>query len=562
MSFKIGLRISMKSFAKRMEPLFPDIAIMTLLLCAGIKFTWGLEKIVGLDIWDETAYLTRGVEMVQRGIPAPHYAPLYSLWYLFLSLFQSDKIKLYYLNSKLLILLLPISLFYALRCCKVFKSAALFLSYFFLISIVNLTTGPRVAHFAAVLLLMTLAFARQQKTDTRSWCVFCAGVLISAYVRPEFFIGFLTGLSLCFFCFLGSDRSKMRENIFFIISLMLFSLGLVSLLGLPMFIKDNRSFLAFGQHFALNYYDWMGIQANGWLDWKEVMLSQFGKAKTIFDAFQYAPALFLRHVLYNALGEIKQILHLFVHVNIILPFPRYKLPEALALLIVTLTFILRAVWRNKTLVVSVQGQRVLILQLVCVAFPAILSFLIIYPHPHYFIVFSQILLVGMAVLFASENVSGLWGSAALRPQLLTAGLLAVFLITPVASTKTEYFHKNERLNDNVETIDFVRQLKIKGDVRLLAFEWYDRGYLGDNYHVISALKKNTSFNGFLKKRRINMIVDSDLFQQSARYKNDTEWLDFKTHYQALGFTKLKIKNTQRALYFKEDEIKIERAFSV
>jgi hypothetical protein len=77
-----------------------DIVIVSALLIAGWKYTSGIRKILDIGLWDETYYLTQGVDYFLRfALPSPEstrlYAPLYGIWYSLMARASQDSIALY-----------------------------------------------------------------------------------------------------------------------------------------------------------------------------------------------------------------------------------------------------------------------------------------------------------------------------------------------------------------------------------------------------------------------------------------------------------------------------------
>src|SRR5690349_8172504 len=84
-----------------------DVIIIIIILLLGAMLASGLENAVDIGLYDESAYLYRGIQLLHNGLAVPAKAPLYSIWYFVLSLIQPDRIRLYYLNYKLTMIVLP-----------------------------------------------------------------------------------------------------------------------------------------------------------------------------------------------------------------------------------------------------------------------------------------------------------------------------------------------------------------------------------------------------------------------------------------------------------------------
>jgi len=77
-----------------------DGIIALLLFLIGWIYTFGIEQFLDIGLYDESYYLYRGVSIPTQGFPQAQSAPIYAAWYYLLSLFQHDRVALYYLNYK------------------------------------------------------------------------------------------------------------------------------------------------------------------------------------------------------------------------------------------------------------------------------------------------------------------------------------------------------------------------------------------------------------------------------------------------------------------------------
>ena len=48
-----------------------DLMIMIGLLLAGYKYTFGLERVIDIGLYDESNYLLAGVNFLKDGLPSP-----------------------------------------------------------------------------------------------------------------------------------------------------------------------------------------------------------------------------------------------------------------------------------------------------------------------------------------------------------------------------------------------------------------------------------------------------------------------------------------------------------
>src|SRR5437870_971686 len=92
-----------------------DVALLLVLLVLSVKMTYDISRIRDLSIGDEFAYMLAGSYIPQNGLPPAEYSPLYSLWYHLLSLFQPDRVRLFYLSWQVLAYLVPASVYVLCR---------------------------------------------------------------------------------------------------------------------------------------------------------------------------------------------------------------------------------------------------------------------------------------------------------------------------------------------------------------------------------------------------------------------------------------------------------------
>lgn len=167
--------------------LLPDAAVLVTAALTGWVYTSGVEKVIDVDLFDETSYLARGLAL---GLvwPAASEGPLYSLWYYLLSLLEPDSLTLYYLSCRALTILLPMLVFVALRAYRVSRVVAYFFLFCWLVTAANFPTHPKVGHLALLVLLTGITtVARTQNNRVRMAALGLASLLASL-IRPEFIL--------------------------------------------------------------------------------------------------------------------------------------------------------------------------------------------------------------------------------------------------------------------------------------------------------------------------------------------------------------------------------------
>ncbi|MFL5376481.1 MAG: hypothetical protein ACJ787_01105, partial [Myxococcales bacterium] len=92
-----------------------DVACFAALAIACVWQLHDLERVLDLARWDEADYLRGGVSLLARGLPDAEWGPLHTVWYFAVSRLQPDRVALYYLSYRLLIVLPTLAIYVAGR---------------------------------------------------------------------------------------------------------------------------------------------------------------------------------------------------------------------------------------------------------------------------------------------------------------------------------------------------------------------------------------------------------------------------------------------------------------
>ena len=513
-----GEQRSRIAFLRR--PLLLDAIIAVFILFTGWVFTFQIEQFLDIGLYDESIYLRRGVSLPVSGFPLAQDAPLYASWYYLLSLFQPDRVELYYLNFKAMTVLPALLWFLFLRINHIPRLVAVSVSLLFLMSSANFITWPKVSHFGIMVLFLGLILSSLLKTPIAKLSVAIVFVLLASYARPEFFLAFL-GLSilaglLVFRAFRQERLRSVRLPMFLTVML---CLALLLYLGLPMG-SGNRDMMAFGQHYSLNWVGWTGADLNPWTNWETIVQKDFGDVTSPLGAFASNPSAFLRHV-YSNLHQIVPRLHLvFFH-----GFPggsQSTLAAAVLIVFIAATVLLT---NRKFLVSRLQkirenGKESLLLLgiLAVLLLPSLVSVVALYPRDHYLLILVLLSISAVLVVLLRDITS---------PQSILHNmgtiLICIVVVALLRPISTEVMAQKQ---PNLEVIMFLKSLTITEPVRILEAEGGYGIYVGDNYTRIAEYDKESGFSSFLKKYPINVIVLSDGLRNDTRFKDDAEWVAF------------------------------------
>lgn len=529
-----------------------DVLMLGILCVAAWKLTCGLEYFMDIGLSDESNYLSSGAMLSAYNISqSPEYGPLYTLWYYLLSLFQPDRIRLYYLNYKVLTGLLPIVTFLLLRRYHLAVTESGCLAGIILLSHANLPVWPKVGHLAALISLVFFLIATYTDSFGRSTLIVSVGALLSSYVRPELFMAYLLLLGLSVMI-LVCKKQWFGKNLYWLVSVLLFSILCMSFLGIPSSPrKERRSVFAFSQHFSVNWVTWNKSDLNPWTNCEKIMSDNFGAVHSIFEAFQKNPHVFLKHLVTNS----KNIGRTFI--TLVSPkYNRIFLPNNKRFYILEITLLfgmigvyvysIRDRWFGK-LSLKFQQHKNLLVQFSLYSIPGIMAAIIIFPREHYLLLQSMFFLIAIACIFIKTPYENY---VLANKYIYILGFLLI-AFTPTSEDAHPYQVPGQ-YQYNLKTIRFLQALGVTAHVNML--ETVGGGYsiyAGDNYTRILEIEKQTSFEEFRREKNLDMIVLNDALHQDIRFKDDPEWQHFLTNLEEHEFIKMTIAETPFELLVKK-----------
>ena len=523
-NFLCACASNVKIFARSVQVMYsifkkfiPDAVIIIALILAAFKYVYALSDLMDIALFDETTYLARGVMLARDGFPSAEAAPLYALWYFLLSLAQPDRVQLYYLNAALLTLLLPLALYIALRCYRVSIPVAALAAFLLLIAQVNLSVTPRVNHFALLVLLIALACASLTASLSKRFSIIALGMLLASYARPELYYAFILAVLVSIVL---AWRERKRAAWVWVFVPVLFAIVLERFLGLPL-SGTQRAWIAFGQHFALNWASWNKVPvSDAWGDWKNILQENFGDARTLQEIARANPAQFSRHIFTNiATLPANLFSALAIHANLILPFG-WRVQEAWVLLALVAIALLA---RYKSIRAQIRTHRAVLLLIGFICLVPFAITLVIHPRLHYLILLSAFLFFALALLLDMQHP--IRNSA----RVAIAIGIALVLLTPNARNLLD-----AQAQPTLNTIRFLQSAHPESTMRLLSAERGYETYVPDT-RTIAANKKKTNFDAFLRARKINAVLWNDRLANVKRFRNDAEWKKFIADPGAYGY---------------------------
>ncbi len=517
----------------KLNSLKADLLIVIIILIAGLKFTLGLKNGFDVYLYDESAYLYDGIKLASNGFPSAENGPLYSIWYWIVSLFEPNRINLYYLNFKLMTILPPILAYILLRINRVSIPVSLIISWLLLVVPANGYTIPKVSHFALILILTALIVISTRNRPLLWTSLFVSiSALMVSYIRPEYFLTYLLSVLLVALAVALEYKKLERRHLAGLIACGLASAILLGVCGLP--ISGHRSMGAFSNLFSMNWVSWTGSDLSPWTNSREIVSQNFGRARNIPEAFANNPKLFLRHVTYNMRELPKASARLALP-----PFLPKNVPsEILAELFIIGLFVANISRVRKNLL---EHRRLLIFVALFLP-PGLFSIVIFWPRHVYLLIPLVLTSIAMTILAGSRTFE--------QKQVNYRGplLLGLFVIAVTPYFTALYGSEQPTLH----TIRFIQSLRIEKSVNLLEAEGGLDVYLSDNFHRVAEYDKDIGFNRFILDRNINMIVVTTALLRDTRFRNDIEWLNFLTDYSKSGYIQMDIPKTDRKLIMRVD----------
>ena len=552
---KIYLSKLLKKARFFLEKFRPDSILIIFIILASIKFVFSIESIEDIRLADESDYLYKGVNLTKHGLAPAEWGPLYSVWYYLLSVFVRNNVELYYLNYKILIILTTAALYIYLRRIKITYFISIVVSILYLISGAHLIQ-TWVSHFALLILFTFLIWGTFVKNQLTKYCLIGFGILMVSYIRPEFFISFLIFFIL-FFCVISKiiifEKNPKIINFGRVGLFLTFILLTIFFLGNP--LSGNRSWIAFGQHFSVNYVKWNNMAINPFTNWEGIVNSVYGNKHNIISAVMINPWQFLKHVFSNAGNCIPEFLN-----NLLADFeflPRF-LNKVLRLSEISV-FIFTGLYLFKKRgeirkIFKDNGSKEIVVLFMIINIVTFVVILVIYPRSHYMILGGAMLLVLVSYLVSEIN-KNITGKPSSLMKTFLIGLFILVLIPSLAiGWKIIPVHLEAKEGDrHIDVIKFVQSLNIATPINMLEADGGYFIYLTDNYKRIPEWEKKEPFCEFILCRNINMVVFSEDLANDIRFNNDDEFKAFLINPQMLGFIKVEIPNCRvKCLFIKNN----------
>ena len=521
-----------------------DFLCIFTLLFAGWKFTYGIENSFDVPICEDERIYINSLEK-----PNLNFSSLYSYYYLFLSYFNSSRAFVFYLNYKISFIFMPILFFLLLRRYKASILISFLVCFYMMFSNINVNVYLRVSHFALTLILIFFYIASFIKKRYKFYLFLSLAALIVSYVRPEFIL-----TSFLVFCFAiytmsedkilggGENKNHLKKDIIFILAIFLSSFLVVYLMGgIP--IGGGRSWVAFSQHYALNWVSWYKSPLSPWTEADKIIKQDFGEVSGVLDCLFIKPDLFFKHVFSNIINlPIKFGNMAVIGINPFYPASFFTLKTVFnaIFLILGIIFLLIKGYSHETWK-KIFNERINIVSFFYIL-PTFISIILVYPREHYLLTLTYVLFFNFLILrkkYASNDKSRI---------IIFCIIFMIFspLINsaPIAKSNTDLIHKHmfiflEKRKFKKEKINYLDLINIACFSQYINKELYKKEFNGINLH------------DFIQKESIHLIIAEENMISSKSLQNKEQWENFLESYSKAGFKKMNIPNTNRIVFLHE-----------
>ena len=542
------------------------ICALVLVVC-GIKFTWDLSHAIELALWDETAYMIRGLGIKNREGLIAELGPLYSLWYRLLNVFLHDNYALYFQNARIFALSLPVLVFLTMRSLGIRAILAFVISWFYLISFSNIYVWPRVNHFAVCIMLIGWLIGHSLWKRTQSWSlhlgVLSIAFLTASYARPEQFVGF--GVLAFASIFIGiwearpsasrSSGGMGKKVSLAVIGPALFAIVAaifaVSRFGNPV-ASGGRGLGAFCQHFALNASKLGIFKGDPWMDCGAAIRESFGPIESMMGALISSPLHLAMHFGVNlARYIVKTFFMFFTHFNLLIPPTSFRASAAEGMIfLVVFAF---SFWKwgrlsKERLLEFLLSQRIVFMTFFLMLIPTLISVIVIYPRDHYLLLQEVLMFLGLGIYVEAWMKSK---QATVNSKKVSLIFCCVLLLTP-SLTPPWYWARKSTVGQNSLLLALHQAPFKKGETLYVAQLDYGYQVFLSNLAEDEALPDFTKEppEAYFARSKTNvMVLNSSILTQLSQ-RGLSSWRHFTVEPEGFGFQKIPTEDANFLLFSK------------
>jgi hypothetical protein len=515
-----------------------DVICVVFLLIAGLKWAWNLPAYNDFLFGDEAEYMRNGLDLFAT--IRNDWGPSYNIWYKLLSVITSDPVLLYYLNYIAGALIAAGLLYIGLRRFSIQPLIAVYLSFCFLISDLNINTWPRVSHFIIILLLCAMILAARCRSLAIKGILFSGICFIAAYARPDLLLAFFFLFTATLY-FIFRERQQFKKLIPLLLGLSGVIIFFQGVFGLP--ASDyrgevDRLYIAFGQHFTINYKMRTGKDMDAVTDWLVFCREYFPGCHTLGDILKNHFSEVVQHSMFNLKNYLLTLLNTAGSFIFPIKILHYKKLSYLALagLAGASAYIIYHKQKRQAWYGWLRENWLSLGFLFLVGLTSIGMCILIFPRQHYIILHSLFLIFLIASIAHS-----LFKLPAVKWYILIPLFACIIYFAPKAS-RYSYMQVNSDTR-NLCSQKMIRYLEKKTDRPYIIFSSilnisYPLPKNFSEFNTEYELREGMNFSGVLRDKKINLILVTDNLLKNPVLRNDSTWSNFLEAPESHGFKKI------------------------
>jgi hypothetical protein len=276
-----------------------------MLAAGGIILIWVLQVPIPLAT-DEVSYLLAPCEHTWA-IPV-QWGPGYKAFYCGISALTPSPIAALFVKSALVAALTSLVLFGIALALRVRPALAALVSLSITMTMLTISGTSEFAFLlASAACLCVLAAPRPA-----GWYGFIVLATASFLARPEYLLVLLGGLGILFWQNTAAWRRGVALKQINLLPLLVGTILFAFCIGYTIVgpqTSIDRTWVAFGQHFALNIKEADDPVGDPWVEWETFVASAFPTSHSVAEAMRENPAMFGWHLSYNILHRLPEELY-------------------------------------------------------------------------------------------------------------------------------------------------------------------------------------------------------------------------------------------------------------
>jgi hypothetical protein len=513
---------------------------LCILLIAGFRLIRNFNAYVDISFDDEVQYMRYGIDLFDK--IRNDWGPVYNIWYKFLSLFEQRPIELYFLNYKVVIILLPICLFSFLYVYGTSFFVSLWMGFAILVSGTNILTYPRISHVVVSFFFITLIINKLFiKSRARQYIIICFTIFAGAFARPELMLAFLLFAAFTLFYIIKYDNLK--KHIVFALPFIAVMALLFFVFGLPAgsYKGIDRTYIAFCQHYTAKYILLNKQSFNIFIDWIAFSREQFPGCDTFIDILLKYPLIVIKGMFANIVVYI--LLILVTCIDLVYPYfihPTSELVKYIIYVAIVVVIVFAIVKQRVKLFQELKKNKSLLLIMLIFMLPSMISSLAFFPRLHY-----SILLLPLWGFVIAQIIDGYFPVKRIRYIFI---LIYIALFIYKMPNMNRYNTPMLITQDNCPTQsykDFIRKLNKNTDKPHVIFSnvlnlsmMIDKNFT--DFSAEYDYDNSKTFIEQMKEHKVDYILQTTFLTQDRRLSKDSTWLNFIENPKEYGFKKERV----------------------